>query len=301
MRLISQFYFLLLIIANLFINIAHASNPIPKFETTRMKSTAGAGIASILMDESTYLNPATIAFYNKGSIYYQKSGLDSTQGKESEKSSQSFSSSSIIVSDSKGSTGGSLSYNNIDYYGQNIKRFAASFARPIGKKSSLGITGIYTKEKIYNENGHLIKSNYKQTTIGVSHVIDESFSLGIVLYDPLKEKKGETLAMVGAQYIFGNFLSLMLDLGADYNQELSQTTVWRGATQIKIFSDFYARFGIFNDKGLKQKGSGIGVGWLQPKLVFEFALKNTELLQSDELKQIEEDIKETSFSLSYRF
>lgn len=93
----------------------------------------------------------------------------------------------------------------------------------------------------------------------------------------------------------------MFDAGADYNQDLSKTATWKAATQIKLFSDFYARFGAFNDKGLKQKGSGVGIGWLQPRLVLELALKNTELLESEELNQTGEDIKETSFSLSYRF
>lgn len=283
------------------LNTSYAANPVPQFETTRMKGTAGAGVASVLMDEATYLNPATIAYWNKGSVYYQKSGLDSTPTNKTDPTTQAFSSQSIIVSDAKGSSGGSLSYNTIDYQGQTVKRFAAAFAHPIGKKSSLGVTGVYTKESLYDENDNLVSADYKQTTIGVAHVIDESVSLGFVVHDPFQEKDGDTRATTGFQYIFSDFLTLMFDVGADYNRDLSETATWKAGTQIKLFSDFYARFGAFNDKGLKQKGSGVGVGWLQPRLVLELALKNTELLESEELNQTGEDIKETSFSLSYRF
>ena len=43
------------------------------FETTRLKSTAGAGVASLLIDESTILNPAPMAFFNLASFYIQRS------------------------------------------------------------------------------------------------------------------------------------------------------------------------------------------------------------------------------------
>lgn len=299
----SRFYFFLVTIA-MFATSIEAANQIPKFETTRMKGTAGAGVASLLMDESTYLNPASIAYFQKGSVYYQHSGIDSTQSSSSASTpseTQEFSSTSVILSDAKGLTGGSFSYNDIDYRGQSSKRFAASFARPIGKKSALGATASYTKENVFNDNDVLEEKEYKQTTFGVIHVVDESLSLGFTVHDPFKEKERETRATTGIQYVLKDMLTLMMDAGADYNNKLSDTVVWKAAAQIRLFSDFYARFGTFNDKGIQQKGSGVGIGWMQPRLNVELALKNTDILSSEELQQTSEEIKESSFSLSYRF
>ena len=300
----SRFYFFLATIA-IFATSTEAANQVPQFETTRMKGTAGAGVASLLMDEATYLNPASIAFYQKGSIYYQHSGIDSTQkpksGSTADPSTEEFSSRSVILSDAKGNTGGSFSYNDIDYQGQSRRRFAGAFAHPVGKKSSLGVTASYIKESVFNKDGVLENRDYKQTTFGILHVVDESLSFGFTVHDPFKEKENETRATTGFQYVIKDIFTIMLDAGADYNTNLSDTVVWRAATQVRLFSDFFARFGTFNDKGLKQKGTGVGVGWNQPRLNIEIALKNSELLESDLLQQSGEDIKESSFSLSYRF
>lgn len=299
----SRFYFFLMTIA-MFTASTKAANQVPLFETTRMKSTGGTGVASLLMDEATYLNPAAIAFFDKGSIYYQHNGLKSTQvssGSNTASNSQKFSSSSIILSDAKGPTGGSFSYNNIDYRGQSRKRFAAAFAHPIGKKSSLGMTAALTKEKVLDANNVLEKKTYKQLTFGVLHVVDESLSFGFTVNDPFQVKKNDTRATIGFQYVIKDILTVMADAGADYNNRLSDSTVLKAAAQIRLLSDFFARFGTFNDKGLQQKGSGVGIGWMQPRLNIEFALKNTDVLESSKLQQTTEEIKESSFSLAYRF
>lgn len=284
------------------IGTIHARNRVPRFETTRMKSTGGAGIASILMDEATYLNPATLAYYKQASLYFQRGGLETTPtGRGSNTPSQEFESMSIIASDAKGLTGGSLSYNTIEYKGESIKRFSSAFGRPLGKKSSFGINVSHTKENVFNENEELYKQDFTQVNFGVAHAINENFTLGLVVEDPFQERPEETRAVTGFQYVYKGFVSLMFDLGADYNQNLSDTLVWRAASQLKVFDDFFLRFGTFNDKGRQEKGSGAGVGWLQPKLVIELAVKNSELLPSDLLNQTGEEIRETSFSLSYRF
>lgn len=188
------------------LNTSYAANPVPQFETTRMKGTAGAGVASVLMDEATYLNPATIAYWNKGSVYYQKSGLDSTPTNKTDPTTQAFSSQSIIVSDAKGSSGGSLSYNTIDYQGQTVKRFAAAFAHPIGKKSSLGVTGVYTKESLYDENDNLVSADYKQTTIGVAMLLMNPLVLVLSCMTPFKRKMVTQEQLLVFSIFFQTFL-----------------------------------------------------------------------------------------------
>ena len=41
-------------------------------QTTRMQSSAGVGVGAVLLDEATLLNPAPMAFYQIGAIYYQQ-------------------------------------------------------------------------------------------------------------------------------------------------------------------------------------------------------------------------------------
>lgn len=294
-----QFYSVISLLAIFTAPTTSATNRVPRFETTRMKSTGGAGVASLLLDEATYLNPATIAYYKNSSLYFQKSGLEATQTNSN--STQEFDSMSIIASDAKGLTGGSLSYNTIDYRGQNIKRFSSAFGRPIGEKSSFGVNLSYSKEKVYNESGELVEQDFKQTTFGVAHAISESVTMGVVVYDPFKDKENDTLAVSGMQYVYKGFVSLMFDIGADYNRNLSDTLVWRAATQLKLFNDFFLRFGTFDDKGKMEKGNGAGIGWIQPKLVIELAIQNLDVLEEKSMNQEAEEIKETSFSLSYRF
>ncbi len=296
-----RFYFLISLISML-IGTGHARNRIPRFETTRMKSTGGSGVASILMDEATFLNPATIAYYKQASLYFQRSGLETTQtGSVNPSAPQEYDQMSIIASDAKGLTGGSLSYNTIEYQGQEIKRFSSAFGRPLGKKSSFGVNLSHTKEKVFNNDDILVEQDFTQVTFGVAHAISEEFTVGLIVEDPFQERPEETRAVTGFQYVYKGFVSLMFDMGADYNQNLSDTLLWRAGSQLKVFDDFFLRFGAFNDKGRQEKGSGAGVGWLQPKLVIELAVKNSELLESELLNQTGEEIRETSFSLSYRF
>jgi hypothetical protein len=279
---------------------SYAGNRIPRFETTRMKSTGGTGVASILMDEATFLNPATIAYFKQGGLLFQKAGVETTQT-GSNTQAEEFSSTSVIASDAKGLLGGSLSYNTISYRGEEVKRFSSAFGRPLGEKSSFGINLAYSKEKTFNENGEIVEQDFKQTTFGIAHAIDDQVTLGLVVEDPFKGKQNETRAITGFQYVYSGFASIMFDLGADYNQDLSSTLLWRAGAQLKVLSDFFLRFGTYNDKGRQEKGSGAGIGWIQPRLVIEVAMKNATLLDSVALNQTGEELKETSFSLSYRF
>lgn len=270
---------------------------IRNFETTRMKSTAGAGVASFLVDEASILNPAPIAFSAKSSFYYQK-GSSEAQGENKSTGPNSIPTDNmaIIASDGNGNLKGSISYVKQTKGDEVRTRISSAVSSLTGKQSSMGFGYRYTKTE--SPRG---SDSYKQLTAGVYHYVSPNLSVGLVVFDPLKERPEDVKVFAGFQYSVGDFLTFMFDGGADYTQNLSNTTVIKAATSLKIFSDFYARAGYFEDKGLKQKGTGAGIGWEQPKLVLEFAIKNTEITQSSELDQEGEQIKESSFSLSYRF
>lgn len=290
----------------IFFNLtSELSAQVSDFETTRMKSTGGAGVGSLLMDESTILNPAPIAFFNSSALFYQRSSADieinsANQGRPF--SSASSKSNAFIVSDSKGSLSGSISYINQEEYGDERRTFGLSMASSVGKKSAFGVNYKFIKDTLRDDSGLTREEDYKQAIFGVSHVISPSFSLGVVAVDPFQVRPNETKAIVGLQYVFEDFISLMLDVGADYNQKLSETTILRGAAQVKLYQDFFLRFGAYKDETLKEDGTGFGIGWIQPRLTLEFALKNSTF-ESAELSSNESvrDDKETSFSLAYRF
>lgn len=270
------------------------------FETTRLKSTAGAGVGSILMDEATILNPAPIALFTNSAFYVSQAGIDVTNQDDPTAPAAISRTRGIIISDSKGGLNGSISLLKQEENGEFRERMAASLASPMGDRSSLGIS--YRKTKDSNlKNGALEKEEYNQFVVGITHAINPSFSIGLIAIDPLQTKAEDSKGIVGFQYLYKGFISVMFDIGSDYHQNLSDELLYRAGAQFKLLQDFYFRFGLFDDKGLGEKGNGVGVGWVQPRLVIDLALKNTSVF-SDLANSINgKDISETSLSLSYKF
>jgi hypothetical protein len=275
-----------------------ANAKILNYETTRTKSTAGTGVASILMNEATITNPAPLAFYNVSSLYFEKYStertyMDDVNGPKNDDFA-------IIASDSSKNLKGSISYVKTSSGVNEQKQFNLAFASLLGQQSSAGIT-YRNIRKQYTYNGEIIVKDYKQFVPGIFHAVNNKFSLGVVAVDPFRKNPNESKIIVGLQYQLLDFLTVMADGGADYENNFSDTSMIRGAAQLRLLSDFYLRFGAFEDKGLKEKGSGFGIGWVQPRLVIDFALRNIEVAEDEILQQDKEDIKESSFSLSVRF
>jgi len=271
------------------------------YETTRLKSTAGAGIGSVLMDEATILNPAPIAFYTNSAVYISQTGIDVTNQDDPTSPIVESKMRGFIISDSKGSLNGSISLLKQVENGDTRERLAAALAAPIGDKSSMGITYRKTKDKNVTKTGESINDNYSQIVVGVTHSITPSFSIGLIAIDPMQAHPDDTKGIVGFQYLYKSFISVMFDIGTDYRENLSNKLLYRTGVQFKIFSDFYLRVGLFNDKGQGEKGNGFGIGWVQPKLVIDFAVKNTNVFKDLDALKEGQDILESSFSLSYRF
>lgn len=262
------------------------------FDTTRLKSTAGAGVGSMLMDEATMLNPAPIAFYNISSVYVSSSKTQFLD--TNDKNTSKGHTLAIIGSDAKGPIKGSIAYHQMKYFGEENTRWSAAMAGPIGPRSSLGFWG--RRVKISNNPA------YYQIAIGAFHAIDEQFSFGAVFIDPLKSQGKDSKLQIGGQYLFKGLVALILDVGGNPYERIEQKNFIKAAVQLKIFSDIYFRAGLFKDKVLEETGSAIGGGWLSPKLNIDAALKSVRstndklILSSEEMQR-----KEISFSLSYRF
>ena len=112
---------------------------ISPFQTTRLKSTAGTGIATLAIDEASILNPAPLAFFKDASIYFQKSQGNITNDNEPLQSWETGNT-AFIASDTQNFLKGSVSYiRQFDGLDQRTQ-LGVSLASIIGPQSSLGLT-----------------------------------------------------------------------------------------------------------------------------------------------------------------
>ena len=249
-------------------------------QTPRLKSTGGVGVGAVLLDEATLLNPAPMAFYQIGAIFYQKNSRKRQD--VSETSSSDYDSTLLIASDSKGRVGGSVSYDKRE----ETKLVNVSLATPVSEKSSLGVT--YRK---YEGLGLEATS----LDIGVSHAITEFFTLGAIVKNPQRNNNFDTRFILGTQFVYKDFIAVLFDLGSDWENTLNEDLVYGAGLQFKTFNDFYLRIGSSKDKKLKKTHSGVGLSWVSPRILLNFAISNILEENSDET------IKDTSFSVSYKF
>lgn len=270
---------------------------IHEFETTELRSMAGTGVAGILAEEAAFLNPASLAFFNTVSAFVQR---DVNQIKNSRGDIiQKPKSTAIVLTDGNPNLSGSISYVNQEEGAFKRTRWGFSGSSPLSKQSAFGVSFRKTKdENILNRS----EINYYQTVFGVTHALDEKTSLGLVAYDAFNSKGDATKAFVGFQHILLDYVTIAADMGGDYkSDEISKTILYRGALQIRALDDFYVRFGAFNDKSREEKGTGMGLAWIQPRLAFGFALKNFKQASNVLIGRNETKTREMSFSVSMRF
>lgn len=270
---------------------------IHEFETTHAKSIAGTGVAGIFMEEAAFLNPASLAFFTQADVYFQR---DMLQIKDKDGNVvQKPKNTGIVLADGNPTLSGSLSYVNQEEGDQKRKRWGLSASSPLSQQSAFGVSVRKSKDENTTTKTEV---DYYQTVIGVTHALDTQTSLGIVAYDAFNSKAGETKAIIGAQHIFADYVTLAFDFGGNYNSdEIGDTLLYRGGAQVRVLNDFYLRFGAFNDKSRQEKGNGFGLAWVQPKLAFEFAMKNTKQEADLAINRNESKIRETSFGVSLRF
>ena len=279
-----------------FLLTTNAHSKIHEYETTHLKSLGGTGVGGLLTEEAAFLNPASLAFFNTSSVYVQKDSSKLTEDGISQPRPKAL---GLVLIDANPSLSGSLSYITQEEDIFKRKRLGLTLSSPMSEKSAFGVSIRQTTD----ENIILKTSQkYYQTVLGVTHAIDEKLTLGIVAYDPFKSKGKETKAMLGFQYALMTYITGLFDFGGDYySDQISKTLIYKGAIQIKVLDDFFLKFGTFNDKMRSENGNGYGLAWIQPRLSFEFALKNTKRDKNISLNQTETNFKETSFSGSIRF
>lgn len=273
-----------------------ANSKMHEFETTHLKSTGGTGVGGVFNEESAFLNPASLAFFNSALVYVQKDSAKLTNNGVAQPKPKSL---GLVVSDANPSLSGSLSYVTQEEDVFKRDRWGLTLAGLINNRSVFGFSVRQSKDENTLTN---TKVKYYQSVLGITHAIDEKLSLGIVAYDPFRSKGDETRALVGIQYVIMSYISTAFDFGGNYYADnFSATHLYRGSVQIKVLDDFFLRFGGFNDKSRFEKGSGFGIAWIQPRLALEFATKDTKQSRDTTQNRPEKNFKETSFSGSLRF
>ncbi len=278
----------------------YAFTRVHDFETTRLKSTSGAGVGSVLLEEGAILNPASLSFFNISSIYAAKSSGEFTPEGTSptlgDKKDLGF-----ILSDSNPTLSGSAYYTKTEEGFGEKKRYGVSLSGIVSENSALGFNYRSTKENSGLSRTTLKEKKYQQAIVGFTQAASKELSYGIVLIDPFKSHSVDTKAILGIQYDLAASVALIADAGSRYDEDLSSNLLYRSALQFTILNDFFLRVGMFNDKGINEKGSSFGLSWVQPRLSIDFAIKNTKIMSSVEKNQNAYKLKETDFAISYRF
>lgn len=275
------------------------------FQTTRLNSTAGAGVASLLSTEAAILNPATSAYFEGNDASYQsyttsiqkKNTLRDTNNDPFPRQNRSQ---GFFLSDSSSGIKGGVAYLTQKENQYKRERTVLHGSAPMGPKSSLGVTYNFIQDELPRERKDRHRTHHL-LSIGFLRILDEATTVGFVLTDPTRTTPGQEKVLAGFQYQLASRFVIIGDMGATYTKNFNDNYVWRGALQINFFDDFFIRAGRFHDNNLEAKGTGWGVSWIGPKLGVEFAQKISEFYGKSSYLYQYEKLIDTSISAVIKF
>jgi hypothetical protein len=293
------------ILAVLVSTINSAFAQIREFQTTRLNSSGGTGVASILSTEAAILNPASAAYFSEGAVSYQsyrasiKHEADERKTIPDKFSKQNLSQ-ALFISDYSGKVKGGVAY--IDQAENHYSRNRAIFhaAAPLGKTSAMGVSYNYISDKLPSgtKDRHQV---HHQATVGFTEILSEDLSMGLVIKDFTRSTRGEERALLGWQYNLTSKIVAMVDVGAQYSKAFSKKNLWRAALQLNVFEDVFVRGGKFEDNIQDFRGYGWGIGWVGPRLGIEFAQKMSDQVGPNNYLYKGERIVDTSISALIKF
>lgn len=274
------------------------------FQTTRLMSTAGTGVASVLATESAILNPASSAFFSGSAFAYQ--GYTTTLKKESDlrdtapdKFPNNNNAQGIFVADNSGPVKGGASYLTQSENHYERERMILHGAAPMGDSAAMGISYNYIQDE--KPRGSSPRHQVlHQVNVGIMQVIDEKTTLGLVWRDATRTNPGDERVTGGFQYSVADRIMLMGDFGYQYTGAISRDYIWSAAVQLNVFSDFFLRVGQFYDNINFFKGTGWGISWIGPRLGVEFAQKYSDQFSEGYVYQ-DEQLVDTSLSVLIKF
>ena len=237
-------------------------------ETTRLVSTSGAGVASLLVSEASILNPSVIAFYKNTSIYAHR--LKGEIEETSRTTPKEFKETLYVATDTSGKFKGALAYFKQENLGSKREQFNLSFAKPMGKKAAFGMIYQYIKDY---DDGEIRLDGEHTASMGVTYIHNTNLIFGAVFQDLAKKIKHDQKVTVGLQYNFTKFLMVMLDHGFHYGYSYRENNYSSLALQTSIYKDIYLKGGVFNNKYLSLEGFSWGSAGLDQNLVLNTPLE----------------------------
>lgn len=271
------------------------------FETTRMMSQSGAGIGAILVNEASFLNPASIAFYDNSSIYYQRNTANIKEQDPTRSSNNKFKEGdfeTLVLSDTSAAYRGTFSYQRQSENSYKRIRYTSSLSTLITPRNAIGMLYRYTMDSTPEDYSDI----FHQFNFGYTYIQSKELSFGLVLADPFYKKKKDTKIAVGLNYrIFHNFF-IIADYGYYYASDNEEKDFSKYSVQISLMDNIFVRIGTSHDNYHNEKAKSWGFSWVGPKMTLEYAYKNTELIskKADYLINNETMI-EQSLALSVRF
>lgn len=274
---------------------------IRSFQTARLMSTSGAGVASILTSEAAILNPASSAFFSGQSFSYQnyKSSLSNNSDLRSI-NLDSQSNSGLFLSDNSGPLKGGVAYIKQNDVGYERTKMTLHSSANLGKKSSLGLSYNYLLDKRPSNSPHRHDVNH-QVHLGYTFILDQDMSLGVALHDITKTTPGEERMILGFQYVVAQRFTILGDWASESYKEIKGLYYWAAALQMNLFSDVFLRVGQFYDTFQKSKGNSWGLSWVGPKLGLEFSQKYSTYFRDSASFFSAEKTIDSSFSLLINF
>jgi hypothetical protein len=284
-----------LIFALSLLNIGYLqADSIRPYQTTRLISTSGAGVASMLVHESTLLNPAPVAFFDGTYLSSQRSrsSYNSSQNTKNEQESELH-----IVTDTSSVLKGSVSHFYNNDFGNTRRRSSLSMSGPVNKKTAMGLIYHFSQDRIND-----IESEYSRFDLGLIHVYSEEISLGAVLQDAAGATGDQRKFIGGLHYNLTNLISLILDYEIDINGDKEKDNANRFAIQLSATESIFLRGGMFNDFINYEKGTSYGLSWVGPKLSIDLGVKKLQVTKSSTEKNLykDDEITQASIAMSLR-
>jgi hypothetical protein len=296
----------LLMILLPYTSLAQVNSQIRDLETTRLMSSAGAGVGAILLNESSVLNPATVTFFEMSSIYYQGNNIDLEEPSSTRTSSgPNFDSDSynqaFIITDTTKKLKGGMSYQS-QYESDAVRhRLTFSGASHLGKSTSMGFMYKYSRDK-YQLGTNLQVKKYHQMLVGLTHIFSNKLIFGATLNDPFQARAIDGKYTFGVHYFLLRSFSILFDAGANVHYSASKTTFSKSAFQFSFSKTLLLRAGVFNDNQNKTEGSAWGLSWIGPKISIDLSVKKTKPKNNfSTLLYNNESIDEASVALAAHF
>lgn len=272
------------------------------YQTTRLISTSGAGVASILSTEAAILNPASAAFFeeNTASIDYAHPKLDDKSDERNERFPKHASSQGFFVSDNKGPVKGGLAYTKQKENNFERERISMHAASILGKNAAFGLNYQYLQDTF--PRTHKSRRDFSHVlNAGLTYVLTNDLTVGVVAKDITRTLAYEDRIITGMQYALTSKINLIADYAFLASRDFSKHFSWATGLQLALIKDLYVRGGLFEDQISHFKGYSWGASWVGPRLGMEIAQRFSEQTSKGNYLYTGETLIDSSVSFFIRF